>query len=368
MIASRNLVIVSILATLTLLLGVPLSTHAATSTFVVNVDGQSGWHSLVTDGNGSPDTTYGSVTFVTGPGTPPLGVGSLRLQTNPGKGDGSAQLRNTLYAGVKLTDLTNLTYWAYSAVNNGQQFPYLTLAVSYTVPSPGTDTLFFELPYQQPFTGNPSCPDQGPTAMNTWQKWDALHGCWWDNNAELGSGGLLGVQPLSVFISNHSDAAIYNPSSLGGLRVAVGFASSTDNFDGNVDAVTIAHSTTKTTYNFEPAECKESDGNGDFHSGHGEGNFNFDNDHCMDGDQNQVSSSNRGDGQSFQSTQINTVTMDSATRSITITGLGLSGGLPVAFTFAAVETGLTTPGWVSFSFSHGYTNAGTLTNGVVVLH
>lgn len=113
--------------------------------------------------------------------------------------------------------------------------------------------------------------------------------------------------------------------------------------------------------------CPESDGNGDF-QGQQNGNFNFDNDGCRDGDQNQVSSTNRGDGKDFQSTQIDTTSFDPATNTLTITGLGTSGGVPVAFTFVALETGLTTPGWVSFAFSDGYTNAGTLVNGSVLLH
>src|SRR6202790_1067866 len=100
---------------------------SAATVVVVSHDGQHGWHSLVTDGVGNPNPSYGSVTFVTGPGTPPRGVGSLRLQTNPGMGDGSAQMRNVNYAGVQLSNLTALSYYAYSAMNNGQQFPYLSL-------------------------------------------------------------------------------------------------------------------------------------------------------------------------------------------------------------------------------------------------
>jgi hypothetical protein len=113
--------------------------------------------------------------------------------------------------------------------------------------------------------------------------------------------------------------------------------------------------------------CGEEDGNGDF-QGQQQGNFQMDNDGCMDGDQNQVSSSNVGDGKDFKSTQISTTRIDAAAHTVTIIGIGTHGGVPVAFTFVAVETGPTTPGWVSFVFSDGYTNAGTLTNGVVVLH
>jgi len=63
-------------------------------------------------------------------------------------------------------------------------------------------------------------------------------------------------------------------------------------------------------------------------------------------------------------------------RTITITGLGIVGGttgLELALAcqsphFVAVETGPTTPGSVSFVFSDGYSNAGSLTSGSVLLH
>jgi hypothetical protein len=116
-----------------------------------------------------------------------------------------------------------------------------------------------------------------------------------------------------------------------------------------------------------PSNCRESDGNGDFQGQH-PGSFQFDNDGYIDGDQNQVSSTNRGDGKTFQSTRIDTTTLDSVAHKLTITGVGVSGGVPVTFTFVALETGPTTPGWVSFAFSDGYTNAGTLVNGSILLH
>jgi hypothetical protein len=352
---------------------------SAATVVVVSGDGQHGWHSLVTDGSGTADPSYGSVTFVTGPGTPPHGVGSVRLKTNLGKGDGSAQTRNTNYGGTKLANLTELNYYAYSAANNGQQFPFLSLDVLAATTATGHDRLFFEPPYQQPLTGNPVCPDQGPTVMVTWQKWDALNGCWWDNNGELGGGGLLGVQPLSTYITNHPDAAIVNYTGLGGLRLAVGFASSTDNFDGNVDMVTVGVSGRSTSYDFEPPPvCSEADGGGDFQDQNGHhGNVQMDNDNCEEsghggnGDSDQgdrVDSSNRGDGKDFHSTSIQSTNSDTAAHTMTITGLGTSNGIPVAFTLVAVETDIAGPGWVSMVFSDGYSVAGTLLNGSITLH
>ena len=125
-------------------------------------------------------------------------------------------------------------------------------------------------------------------------------------------------------------------------------------------------STGTTVVTVTPA-CREADGNGDFHGSNGKGNFHADDDQCEDGIPNQVSSTNVGDGKDFQSTQISMTTFDSVANMVTITGFGTHGGVPVSFTFVALATGPTTPGWVSFAFSDGYTNAGTLTSGDVVL-
>jgi len=114
--------------------------------------------------------------------------------------------------------------------------------------------------------------------------------------------------------------------------------------------------------------CQEADGNGHFQGNHGNGDFAMDDDSCEDGDNNNVQMSDRGDGQSFQSTSINSMNFDPLTNALTLTGLGTTNGLPVAFTLVAIETGATTPGWVSFVSSDGYSNAGPLTDGSIVLH
>ena len=127
------------------------------------------------------------------------------------------------------------------------------------------------------------------------------------------------------------------------------------------------------------ATCQEKDGEGDFNGNKGKGHFHFDKDHCKDEDPEGVWASDRGDGNSFQSTEIQSAQFDPTIRprSITITGLGtviqvnslgVSVAIPVAFTFVAVEAGPTTPGLVSFVFSDGYSNAGSLTSGSVLLH
>jgi hypothetical protein len=115
-------------------------------------------------------------------------------------------------------------------------------------------------------------------------------------------------------------------------------------------------------------ECHESDGNGNFQGSRGNGDFNFDSDGCLDGDQDRVDSQNRGDGKDFHSTRIDSIALDSAGHTLTIQGVGTSGGAAVAFVLVAIETTSLTPGSVSFTFSDGYANAGTLLSGSVLLH
>lgn len=150
--------------------------------------------------------------------------------------------------------------------------------------------------------------------------------------------------------------------------------------------------------------CPEGDGNGDFEGTHGHGNFKFHENACEKDNsaagnsakstmnapmsaplkaslttsmktplvttlpKYYVNSTNRGDGKDFYSTHINSVKFDTVANTVTMIGLGTSDGVPVAFTFIALATGPTTPGWVSFAFSDGFTNAGILLNGSVILH
>jgi hypothetical protein len=162
-------------------------------------------------------------------------------------------MRNTLYSGTWLDSLAALSYSTYVTSWNGQQAPYLSLMVATTGSGPPDDQLFFEPAYQTPSSGNPSLPNQGSPTTGTWQTWNALVGGWWANSGDGGLNPGTGVQPLSAYLAVHPNATIENTSSgLGGVRLNVGFASPTDVFNGNVDAVTIGTAGGTTTYNFEP--------------------------------------------------------------------------------------------------------------------
>lgn len=231
-------------------------TQASASTVVVTPNNLDGWFTNVTDANGNPGgNTTGGVNFVTGPGTPPLGVGSVNLFTGNGTsgGDGSAQIDTSNYTGVTLSSITALGYSEYVTSWNGQQTPYLSLAVSTTGSGPADDILFFEPAYQTPASGDPSLPNQGSPTTGTWQTWNALEGGWWDNLGYLNPGADPGgVGSLADYLAIFPNATIENFGSLGSLQLTVGFASPGDVYNGNVDNVTVGVSGNATTFNFEP--------------------------------------------------------------------------------------------------------------------
>jgi hypothetical protein len=215
---------------------------------LVNHDGAAGWNFKLGAG--------ASGGFVHGPSTPPFGVGSVHLATGAGQGDSLAEIRNKNYNDKPLSQLTGLSYWTYVHQNNGQQFPFLILDVSSTGGKTVDNLLFFEPPYQSPGNGGPACANQEMTAMDTWQGWDALNGCWYaitPNGDAAWAGAGTDSQPLSNYLALHPKARIVNPSSGGAVRLAVGEASNTDNFDDNADAFLIKFGTAATQYDFDPA-------------------------------------------------------------------------------------------------------------------
>jgi hypothetical protein len=205
----------------------------------------------VTVSPGSPDgwavnndtcgaATTGSVSFVTGPGTPPAGSGSLAL-TVGSNGDSYPTLRNSGYNGVRLASITALDYWTYvSHAGAGSQAAYIDLYIDNTGDGVKDDTITFEPVYQT---------SQGTVTLNTWQHWNALTGVWWSDAA----GGPPPYFTLASYIAAHPNATIVN-SGGGGVILSAGCGGSAwTNFAGNADALTIGVTGANTTYDFEAA-------------------------------------------------------------------------------------------------------------------
>lgn len=242
-----------------------MATQAMASTVLVTPSNMGSWAFANSDVNGTvANNPTGVGQMVTGPATPPLGTGSANIATGAGGagGDGAEILSTTGYTGTLLSSLTALSYSTYDTLNNGQQFPYLQLEIATGLPDMPYDQLFFEPPYQTPSTGNPGLPDQGSTAMNVWQTWNALTGGWWDNDGLCDPG--TGVETLAACTSTFINPTIVNTfgtpgvlDGVGGVQFDVGFANPGDEFNGYVDNFTIGVNGVDTTYNFDPNRVPE---------------------------------------------------------------------------------------------------------------
>ena len=350
MMALRKLTLVGALVVLAL---VP-STSVASDIVVVSPNNMHGWV-FFEDNNGGPGTGH----MVTGPADPPLGSGSAQLTVAPATVpvpiDRQA-LGTQAYQGTMISDITSLNYWTYQTS--------ITHAVTlqFDIRYHSTDSA-----YQGRLVFEPGAPSGNPGIVsNAWQPWDGLAGKWWASRpGPTGSNGLCSQATPCTWPevkANWPTASLWPGGALL-FKVGGGW----EPWTGNVDAFTIGiQGRETTTYDFEPT-CQESDGGGNF-QGDQQGNFSFDGDGCADGDHNNVQSTNRGDGKDFSSTRLDSVQTNSAAHMITVSGVGISAGAPISFVFVAVESGPTTPGWVSFTFSDGYSNAGPLLSGGVLLH
>jgi hypothetical protein len=234
-------------------------------TVVVTPSNMNGWTLNSFDDNGNIVNTgpyYGTAAMAEGPATPPLGTGSAHLATPVGAGDGAAAIATEQFDGTLLSSITALSYASYDVTNNGQQFPYLAISIDTNDANNDLDTLFFEPPYQEPSTGNPSLPDQGATVQDVWQTWNAFVGGYWDNGigdphnpTTVGTPG-TGVEPLSAFLEAYPNAMIEDGGApgLGGIALQVGFGSSGETEDGYVDDFTIGVNGVDTSYDFEVPE------------------------------------------------------------------------------------------------------------------
>ncbi|MDQ3930349.1 MAG: hypothetical protein M3328_14550, partial [Chloroflexota bacterium] len=222
--------------------------NAPEALVVVRPSNMDGW--ATTNGHCSGGTPTGSVGFVTGPGSPPLGVGSFQFTTGT-DGDSFPNIRNSNYHGIKLSQINAFSYNTYvsAPITNSGQAPYIILNIDNNGDNAVDEQLFFEPAYQKPAYG--PVPDQCPgmtncVALNTWQHWDAKLGGWW-----VVTNGGPPVMTLQTYAAANPNARIINSiSGLGGVRFVAGCGGSTwANFVGNIDNVTIGYGPLPTATN-----------------------------------------------------------------------------------------------------------------------
>ena len=185
--------------------------------------------------------------FVTGPATPPLGVGSLHLAL-PGAVGARMAYGTAAYAGTRLDQITTLGYSTYrSSVDAGNN---LAIALQFDM---DYNLLDANTAWQGRLVFEPYMAAGGTVLQDTWQAWDALSGKWWASGAP---GNTLCPQAApctwAQVLTNWPDA---------GLRAGIGYlwlkaGGPADGFDGNADALKIGLTGVDTTYDFEPTELK----------------------------------------------------------------------------------------------------------------
>jgi hypothetical protein len=190
---------------------------------------------LYTRGTGTGD-------FVTGPGTPPSGVGSLKLTTPDD--NAKAYLFNYDHVGTALSSINAISYSTYrdaSSTANPVQVPALNLEVDFNGPNVagGFTTLVFEPVYNT---------NQGAVIPGQWQNWDAFANgtaVWWSTR------DIPGVCAFNCFVTwNQILADNPNAVILGGFGINQGGGN--PGLIAAADTLTLGYGDTCVTYDFEP--------------------------------------------------------------------------------------------------------------------
>lgn len=215
------------------------SADTTTNVVVHSSDVGTSWFS------GPPATTRsgGSVSFVTGPGTAPLGNGSLHITTTDANGSSNAkaQMFNYSYMNTPLANITALSYSDYrssSSTNSAGQRIGINIEID-KLGSSGFTTLVFEPIYQS--------GGIGALASDTWQSWDAINGgngIWWSSD-----GTQVGDQTYFTWAA--FNAAYPSAKIVGGLGFNAG-SGWTGIADENADDLSVGVAGNTTIFDFEP--------------------------------------------------------------------------------------------------------------------
>lgn len=182
--------------------------------------------------------TGSKVEFVSGPATPPLGTGSLRLQS--GDIGTKAVAMTTEFDGVLLADIESFGFDTYVAARNGNDIvPYINIYVDKD--DDGIKDARLD------FAGG----SNGGSNLGEWKSWDLLNVTWREDT----SGSMF---TLTEYASAFPGVKIDDPwnTNTGGIVINAGdtttFAHS--GFDGNVDNFHMTVNGIEKIFDFEPAD------------------------------------------------------------------------------------------------------------------
>lgn len=220
---------------------------SATQEVIVTPANAQGWSLLEYDG--------GTVGYAPSP-APLAGGGAESLALTAGAWPSGAEAMNWSWDGYKVAALHELSYWTYVTQYVSGQAPYLIINVDLDDDGFVDKSLWFEPVYQTGGYPGDAVPNQGPVALNTWQKWDALAGGWWDSPDEDPALGPWDVTPhygppvytLATIIADHPDAVLRNTEHYAAIDLVGGYGVQ---MSGYADLLTVGFGDAATTYNFE---------------------------------------------------------------------------------------------------------------------
>jgi len=211
-------------------LGVVIGAREVFAATTVSPSNMNGW---VFNNNSGSDIGE----FVTGPGTPPSGMGSAHLLV--GADNGEVNFSRLGYSGVKLGQITSFNYYAYEPVTDDPSRGLLMVRLQVSTEF-GSDTLVFIPRYQS----------QVPEP-HVWQQWNALNGYWRSVEFAGFAGGTVAeyLAFLALYSSVEPYIVDYPDVGYGGIQFVRNFQAGEESY---VDTFTIGVSGMDTTYDFEP--------------------------------------------------------------------------------------------------------------------
>jgi len=194
-----------------------------------------------------PDPTCGS--FVTGPGTTPLGSGSAQITVS---GQKRCNLSTFQFAGTPLASITTLAYSTYNASATNHQGAndsgFLVMNVDFN----GSDTFQRRLVFIPADQGGGVTPD-------TWKQWDAINGgnAKWEYSggtwpAGVGGGGEPGttIKTWNQILAQYPGVRIRVTDAHVGIRVG---NPDPNGYTENIDAFKFGTAAATTQFDFDPA-------------------------------------------------------------------------------------------------------------------
>ncbi|HXH95520.1 MAG TPA: hypothetical protein VNN25_28345 [Thermoanaerobaculia bacterium] len=184
----------------------------------------------------------GTVDFVLGPGTPPLGSGSLQIDI-PSNSPLVVFFGSAL-DGVPLTDLTELRYITYVVISSSPGIaPRLLLSIDTNNPSAPSDQIEFQPRLQDGST--PGIPNQGAVVTGAWQSWNALAGGWRSLFGPINAP----LVTLATYAAAHPGARLQSGNLGPGMAILAGCDGA--RMLANVDDFRIAVNGAQTIFDFE---------------------------------------------------------------------------------------------------------------------